>query len=306
MKGAVQVVESIHLQNVQTRASLALDKTTTEDYILESVDWGVVYGTHRSYKYVNQIGVTVTGTLLETRDVEICGWVIANSESLMTTRKMTLNKFVNPQQPIDLFYEDYILRFLPSSSVKYSASVEENNEIMCKFKIEGFCPDPLFSEKTENKITAASTTPMFRFPLIMSKTPDPPAGIVFGLRQPSLIVSVANRGSVDVGMRIVFKANGSLTNPSLINVNTQEFFKVNKTMSAGEEIEINTVIGRKKILGTVNGITTNYFKYYDLDSSWLQLGVGDNLFRYDADGNVGNLEVFIYFDNKYLEVQGCR
>lgn len=299
------MVEGIKLQNVETRAVLTLDMVSTPDFILNSVDWGAVESTHHSFKYVNQIGVYVTGTSLETRSVTIQGWVIAENESLMTIRKTTLNRFFNPQQAVDLFYKDYVLRFLPNTSIRYSATIAENNEVICKFKVEGYCPDPLFSEQVENKVAAASTQPMFHFPLIISKTPNPPGGIVFGLRQPSLIVTVTNSGAVDVGMKIVFKASGTLTNPSLINVNTQKFFKVNKTMVAGEEIIIDTIIGEKKIEGYLNGITSNYFKYRDLDSEWLQLKVGDNLFRYDADQNVGNLEVYIYYNNKYLEVQEC-
>lgn len=299
------MVEGIKLQNVETRAILTLDMVSTPDYILNSVDWGVVESTHHSYKYVNQIGVYVTGTSLETRSVTIQGWVIADTEAVMTKRKQILNRFFNPQQAVDLFYKDYVLRFLPDTSVRYSATIAENNEVICKFKIEGYCPDPLFSEQVENKVVAASTIPKFHFPLIISNNPSPPGGVFFGLRQPSLIVAINNSGAVDVGMKIVFKANGTLYGPSLINVDTQKYFKVNKTMQAGEEIMVNTIIGQKKIQGTLNGITSNYFKYRDLDSEWLQLKVGDNLFRYDADENVGNLEVYIYFNNKYLEVQEC-
>lgn len=305
MKGVVGVVEGIKLQNVETRAILTLDMVSTPDYILNSVDWGAVESTHHSYKYVNQIGVYVTGTSLETRSVTIQGWVIADTEVVMTKRKQILNRFFNPQQAIDLFYKDYVLRFLPNTSVRYSATIAENNEVICKFKIEGYCPDPLFSEQVESKVAAASTIPMFHFPLIISKNPSPPGGAIFGLRQPSLIVAINNSGAVDVGMKIVFKANGTLYGPSLINVDTQKYFKVNKTMQAGEEIMIDTIIGEKKIQGTLSGITSNYFKYRDLDSEWLQLKVGDNLFRYDADENVENLEVYIYFNNKYLEVQEC-
>lgn len=299
------MVEGIELQNVATSAKLTLDMVSTPDYILDSVDWGVVESTHHSFKYVNQIGVYVTGTSLETRQVIITGWVIAETEYTMDQRKGILNRFFNPQQAVDLFYKQYVLRFLPDTSVKYSATVKENNEVVCKFKVEGYCPDPLFAEKVESKVAAASTVAKFHFPLIMSREPDPPGGVVFGLRQPSLIVAITNSGAVDVGMKIVFKANGSLTNPSLINVNTQKYFKVNKSMVAGEEITIDTIIGEKKIRGILNGVESNYFKYRDLDSEWLQLQVGDNLFRYDADENVGNLEVYIYFNNKYLEVQGC-
>ena len=68
---------------------------------------------------------------------------------------------------------------------------------------------------------------------------------------------------------------------------------------------INTNIGEKSIKGTLSGVTSNYFKYRDFGSTWLQLGVGDNLFRYDADANVDALEAYVYFYNKYLEVQGC-
>lgn len=299
------MVEGIKLQNVETRAVLTLDMVSTPDFILNSVDWGAVESIHHSFKYVNQIGVYVTGTSLETRSVTIQGWVIAENESMMTIRKTTLNRFFNPQQAVDLFYKDYVLRFLPNTSIRYSTVIAENNEVICKFKVEGYCPDPLFSEQVESKVAAASTQAMFHFPLIISETPNPPGGIIFGLRQPSLIVTVTNNGAVDVGMKIVFRASGTLTNPSLIEVNTQKFFKVNKTMVAGEEITIDTIIGEKKIEGYLNGITSNYFKYRDLDSEWLQLKVGDNLFRYDADQNVGNLEVYIYYNNKYLEVQEC-
>lgn len=306
MKGMVnKMVEGIKLQNVETRAVLTLDMVSTPDFILNSVDWGAVESTHHSFKYVNQIGVYVTGTSLETRSVTIQGWVIAENESMMTIRKTTLNRFFNPQQAVDLFYKDYVLRFLPNTSIRYSTVIAENNEVICKFKVEGYCPDPLFSEQVESKVAAASTQAMFHFPLIISETPNPPGGIIFGLRQPSLIVTVTNNGAVDVGMKIVFRASGTLTNPSLIEVNTQKFFKVNKTMVAGEEITIDTIIGEKKIEGYLNGITSNYFKYRDLDSEWLQLKVGDNLFRYDADQNIGNLEVYIYYNNKYLEVQEC-
>ncbi len=299
------MVEGIKLQNVKTRAILTLDMISTPDYILNSVDWGAVQSTHHSFKYVNQIGVYVTGTSLETREVKIVGWVVADNETGMTQRKTILNRFFNPQQAVDVLYKEYTLRFLPNTSVQYSTTVADNNEVVCKFQVVGYCPDPLFADKQESRIAAASTIAMFHFPLVLSKTPNPPGGVLFGLRQPSLIVAVHNSGSVGVGMKIVFKALGTLSGPMLINVDTQKYFKVNKGMVAGEEIVIDTIIGEKKIEGMLNGISSNYFKYRDLDSEWLQLQVGDNLFRYDAEQNVENLEVYIYFNNKYLEVQEC-
>jgi hypothetical protein len=77
-------------------------------------------------------------------------------------------------------------------------------------------------------------------------------------------------------------------------------------MVAGEEIEINTNVGEKSIRGKIgNAAYTNYFMYKNIDSSWLQLDVGDNLFRYNAEEGINNLDVFVYFYNRYLEVQEC-
>lgn len=299
------MVENITLKNITTNAILELDKVTTPYYILDSATWGEVEGTHHSYKYVNQVGVYVTGTSLGTREVEVTGWIIADTEEQMTNRKAMLNRFVNPQQIIELSYSKYKLNFLPNSSIKYSTTVIENNEVVCKFKISGMAADPLFKDDHENQVSAASTKPQFHFPLIINKTTQKPPAVMFGVREPSLIVNVYNSGAVATGMRIVFKALGTLTGPSLVNVYTQEYFKINKTMYAGEMIEVITTVGEKKVIALTNGIETNYFKYRDLDSTWLQLDVGDNLFRYDADAGIDNLEVYIYFSNKYLEVQEC-
>lgn len=300
------MVENVLLKNKVTMAELELDASKTPYFILNSVDWGQVQSTHHQYKYINQAGVTVTGTTLETRDVSIIGWVIARSEQQMDERKKILNSFVNPLQVIEMKYKEYVLEFLPNTSVKYSATVVDNNEVVCKFAIDGFSPNPLFREGTQNMVAAATTRGMFHFPLCINKTDQHPPQIMFGLREPSLIVNVYNSGAVETGMIIVFKATGTVVNPSFINVMTQDYFKVNKTLTAGERITINTNIGEKSIKGLLNGVERNYFRYRDLDSVWLSLKVGDNLFRYDADENIDGLEVYVYFYNRFLEVQGCR
>lgn len=301
------MVENIKLTNKTTLATLELDMVTTPYYILEKVDWGQISATHHSFKYVNQVGLYVTGTSLETREsISIVGWIIADTENQMSERKKMLNRFVNPQQMLKLEYREYVLDILPNKTVQYSANVNDNNDVMCKFQITATSFEPLFKRKYENKISAAMTKGMFHFPLKIGTIDNGHPTIMFGLRQPSLFVSVYNRGAIDVGMRIIFRALGTLKNPSLINVKTQRYFKINKIMSSGEEIEINTTIGEKKIIGRRNGEEYNCFKYRDFDSQWLQLKVGDNLLRYDADENIDGLEVYIYFNDRYLEVQECN
>lgn len=301
------MVEGIKLRNLATEDVLELDKVTTLYYILDSVDWGQIGSTHHSFKYVNQVGKYVTGTSLETRDINVTGWVIARTEHLMSQRKNFLNRFVNPQQLLEITYKNYVLDFLPDISIKYSASIKENNEIICKFSIVGTAFDPLFRDEVESRVAAATTVSLFHFPLRIGIIDQGYPTIMFGIRSPSLIINVYNAGAVATGMRMVFKAKGTVVNPQVINVRTQEFFRINKTLTAGEEVIVETVTGEKKVVGTLNGgQEMNYFKYRDLDSTWLQLAVGDNLFRYDAESNLDGLEVYIYSYNRYLEVQECN
>lgn len=300
------MVERIVLRKLKNSEELVLDMVSTPDYILESIDWGPVPGTHHSYKYVNQVGESITNTSLGMRSVSIIGWVVAENEDHMTMLKKKLNGYINPQETMRLFYSEYMIDFVPDESVKYSASMAENNEVMCKFQIAGTCPSPLFSDNVESRLAFVTTEPQFHFPLILSRE-LPEEGVVFGKRTESLIINLINSGSVSVGMKIVFKAKGTLVNPSLINVNTQERFTIIKALVAGEEIEVNTNVGSKRVRGKIgNGDYINYFMYKDVESPWLQLEVGDNLFRYDAEEGIDNLDVFVYFQNKYLEVQECN
>lgn len=299
------MVERITLRRIKNSEELVLDMVSTPDFILKSVDWGSIKGTHHSYKYVNQIGESIENTSLGPRPINIEGWIVAKDKNQMNSLKRRLNSFVNPKEEYNLFYNDYVINFVPDETVKYTNNRAENNDAFSKFQIVGTAPNPLFSDNFENKLSFVMTSPEFHFPLVMSsELPD--EGIVFGKRSVSLITSATNNGSVSIGMRIIFRANGTVVNPSLINVDTLEEFKINKTMVANEEIEINTNIGEKRVRGKIGeNNQKNYFMYKDINSKWLQLEVGDNLFRYDAESGINNLDVFIYYYNRYLEVQEC-
>ena len=65
------MVERIILRRTKNQEVVVMDMVSTPDYILKSVDWGVVKGTHHSYKYVNQVGETVANTSLGTRPIKI-------------------------------------------------------------------------------------------------------------------------------------------------------------------------------------------------------------------------------------------
>lgn len=293
------MIESLVLTNTVTLQSVLLDKDNSE-LVLDEADLGTVEGTHHSYKYVSQVGVYIDSTTLEQRVVAISGWVIGNTYDELKANKAVLNKLINPLHTVEVVVQDkYKLDFKPDFSVKYSASYEENNEVLCKFLIQGTCADPMFTKKLRQSALIASTIPKFHFPLTIPKN----TGLIMGLREPSLLATINNGGDIDTGMLITFSCTSTVTNPVLLNVNTREFIKINKTIASGEQVIVSTSSGNKYIKGVTKGEESNYFKYLDFDSTWLQLHTGDNILKYDADNNVEGLEVLISFLPKYLEVQ---
>lgn len=160
--------------------------------------------------------------------------------------------------------------------------------------------NPFWREETETREDIATWIGGFEFPV-----PDGLElyeGWEIGYRQPSLIVNVYNSGDVKSGIRIEFRAIGAVTNPVLLNVDTREFIKLNISLVAGDVLTVSTGYGEKAVKLNRGGTITDAFRYLDVDSSYLQIAVGDNLFRYSADANAENLEVSIYHNNLYLGV----
>lgn len=194
--------------------------------------------------------------------------------------------------------EEYYLNANLEGVPSFPTGFENDNASWQKGLLQYSANDPYFYAKNAEKVDIALWVPAFEFPLEIPAD----TGIEMGYRSQSLIVNVLNEGQESTGMTIRFRALGSLTNPSLINVNTYESMKINTEMQAGDVIEITTYKRRKKVTLIRNGQTTNIFNLLDLSSVFLQLDLGDNLFRYNADEGLDNLEVSMTFTPRLLGV----
>ena len=293
------MIESVTLYNMVLLQSVTIDKKDSL-FVLNEVDFGTVEGTHNSFKFINQVGEYIDSTTLESRSISISGWVIGETESIIEQNRKTLNRLINPVHDIQLqVYDKYYLIFKPTSSIKYSRKYKENNEVLCKFIINGIASDPMFSLLSSLHKEANLVTPLFKFPLIIPAS----EGVVFGKKAQSLIVSFMNDGDIDTGMNITLTALSTVENPVILNIQTREQLKINKTLTSGEVIEISTEHGRRYVKGRLNGVESNYFGYFDIDSDWIQIHTGENNFQYNADSGVENLTVEIKFSPRYLEVE---
>jgi hypothetical protein len=249
-------------------------------------------------KGMNQDGSTYLGNTLDKRDITLEIAIVCNTEEELIKYKSTINKIFNPKFGEGyLVYKDDVKERKVKCIVNklpYFSSIN-NRATNCLIGLTA--NNPFWTDILESKEEIALWKGDFEFELELTEE-----GIEMGHREPSLIVNVNNSGDIECGMRVDFKALATVINPSILNINTQEYIKVNKTMTAGEIISVSTYFGNKKITSTLNGVISNVFNYIDFQSTFLQLDVGDNLIRYNADTGLDNLEVTIYYIPQYLGV----
>ena len=315
------MVQNIRVENTVLSEELELDTSTTEYNILDTVDWGVIQASHHEYKYIDQYGVTIVGTSLGTRTISIQGWLIVTkdknmseqqADNLMSERKQILNRFFNPLNYMKMYYKDvvkgfkvsYNIGFYCQNTIKYGTEYKENNNRIVHYVIDGIAPDPFFKKTIPRHTDASIVTGMFHFPLIMKDNHTD--SVVFGNKRKTTIFEVYNNGHVPCGMTITFRARGGgVAFPKIINIDTQEYIQINKVLSDGEVVVINTSKGSRSIRGKLNGVESNYQKYKDIYSKWIILPVGVTNMSYNASDGLDLLEVYIDVDEQYQEVQGC-
>lgn len=250
-----------------------------------------------SINSMGQDGDTYLGNRIQSREIEILGSIATRDKAEALTMRRNLNHVLNPQIGAKMIYEYGDFRRVIDCRVD-NAPMYSRKAIFQDFTVQLVCHNPFWREETESATDVAAWLGGFEFQLEIPID----TGIEMGSREPSIIVNVYNQGDVKTGIRIDFRAIGTVANPSLLNIYTGEFIKVNYTLEAGDVLSVSTYYGGKEVILKTGGGSMDAFRYLDADSSYLQLDVGDNLFRYDAESGVDALEVSIYHNNQYLGV----
>ncbi|HIE6633007.1 TPA: phage tail domain-containing protein [Bacillus luti] len=245
--------------------------------------------TMRSY---DEDGVSEAGSNVQPRPITIQGRI--SEEQKQNRAKMI--RFFNPNHTFTLQYTNgEITRYI---RCKVEKTPVINKEVFPDFLISLICHKPWWYGK-EVRTDIASWISAFEFPLEIPQE----TGIEIGYRQKSLIVNIINTSDNAAPVRVEFKALGTVKNPSILNVETQEKIVIKKDMVAGDIITINTEKGNEYVELFRNGETTNIFNDLTIESdAHLTIEIGDNFYRYDAELNADNLEVSLYYTPQYVGV----
>jgi len=163
--------------------------------------------------------------------------------------------------------------------------------------ISVMCPDAYLYSVTKEITAFSSVTAAFEFPFSNESLVTPL--LVMSTLSQYFSKVIIYSGDVDIGMVIKIHAIGSASELSIINIVTGGSLVIDSTklaaivgsdISAGDDIIISTVIGEKYVILIRSGTTYNIFNAVDSYPEWFRLYEGDNLFSYDADSGLSNLQ----------------
>ena len=197
-----------------------------------------------------------------------------------------LYRFFQSARPVRLIYNNelrgvYIDGYVQNAPIAF---FEQKQTI----QITIICPDPFWHSTVNVEGMTDGMESLFEFPFSISE-----GGIPFSEYYGGNAAHIWNPGTVESGIIIEIRATGAATNPRIYHQNTDTYFRVNTTLQSGDVLIIDTRPDHKKIQRVRSGATANLIASRDLNSTWLIMDPGENVYILSAASGVGNLTCLI-------------
>lgn len=211
-----------------------------------------------------QVGETVETQSIGGRSIDVTGMFFGD----IVGGKNNLRNVCAPLSSGRLiFQKSHYIRVYVKAAPSFSAV--KNNGL---FKMQFYAPFPFFSAFQESYFLIGGVVPSFRFPVNYGRPHR------FGTRSNERYVNVVNSGDVRIPYRLVLRSEGVSTNPTLTNITTFAFLKINGIINIGQFITIfrddNNVLRAELTDGNQ---VTDVITWIDDESSLFELEPGDNL-----------------------------
>ena len=211
-----------------------------------------------------QVGETVETQSIGGRSIDVTGMFFGD----IVGGKNNLRNVCAPLSSGRLiFQKSHYIRVYVKAAPSFSAV--KNNGL---FKMQFYAPFPFFSAFQESYFLIGGVVPSFRFPVNYGRPHR------FGTRSNERYVNVVNSGDVRIPYRLVLRSEGVSTNPTLTNITTFAFLKINGIINIGQFITIfrddNNVLRAELTDGNQ---VTDVITWIDDESSQFELDPGDNL-----------------------------
>ena len=271
----------------QNKYGQELELTHNDAYVIESIEGldppDAVINTTRN---ANADGSIFNSSYVDNRQITITLAINGPAEA----NRINLYRYFKAKYPVTLYYKNdtrdvYITGYVQNIQIEFF-----NKKQIAQIII--LCPEPFFSGTDSNITDFANVESLFEFPFSI-ETP-----VAFSQILPLQKKNIINHGDVETGAIFRLKAIGNATNPMVFNDERLELIGFNLSMSAGDELVINTNKKHKSAKLTHNGVTTSVINKISMNSTWMQLLPGDNIIGI-YDSTLQSLTCIVEFEDKY-------
>ena len=207
--------------------------------------------------------------------------------------RLNLYRFIATKSHVKIYYQANGLNVYIEGYVE-SAEVNPWEEKQ-NMQVSIICPMPFWQDVDATYTDASQVARLFEFPFSIEA-----AGVELSTVNAGASTLIENGGTVESGVTFVITATVRTANPRVHNLSTGEFIGVHATLEPGDQLEICTVTGSKRVTHIRGGVRTNYINTVMVGSSWLQMAIGANEYSYAVDS--GECELGIYHTNMYTGV----
>lgn len=279
-----EAMDNVIIKN-QNGESITLGNTAP--YFLQILDGvGDVPVISQSQKAPKQDGATYFDNMLDNRAISIEGMIVTrrNPEEVSKARRK-MQRVLNPKLgEVTITYQDKEIKGIVETTPVFPSGEGNKGIYYQKFLVNLLCHQPFwldtFYESREMSYLMGGLSFRLRLPTTFSNR---------GFRRKAV-----NDGDVAAPVKIEFI--GPAINPTITNVTTGEFIKVNRELGEKDILTVSTAFGEKYV--KING--ENAFHYIDLDSSFWQLIPGDNILSYASNNDSINTKVIVKWKNRYV------
>lgn len=275
---------------------LSIELSNLKPFLLESIQGvGGLESVHTMSETPFQNGASYSHSRIQPRTIVIDGAIVGINKENMFKNRQKLIKVFKPGKLGSLIYSNNYSSRRINCIVDLAPIWKEKVRRIQKFTIQLLAPNPFWNDINDYTESVSSWLGAFEFPLELTND------LIFGYRENNLIKNIINKGDIECGFTAKLKALAKISNPKIIHIESERYISLNVDLYAGDTLIINTGFGCNDIyIERVNGVVEDAYIYTDIESEFFWLNVGDNLIKYEIEGNEDMVELLISYDAHYL------
>ena len=234
-------------------------------------------------------GDIVTGSRIGARSIEF--ELKAKSSALNEVLRRAATSYFRSGITYDVYVYRYgNTRYAPACYLESFEIPTEKLTIPITMKLGLLCPEGYFLSADSFSKNLAEIVGRAGWPYMAQDT----YGRIIGTYSFATTVYLDNDGDAEAYCRAVFTARGGVTNPKLIA--GSGYVRILGTMASGDVLIID---GRTKAV-TMNGVNISNQLDKASDFSGITFAIGTNSVGFNADVGSNVLDVYIYYNKRYM------